>query len=443
MSDLLRKRIDTGRAEIFLLELLTVSLPFSFEVSISDSSRLFFPTEPLMVALLLVVAAGLLLRRGSASAFITKDSRIVIPFAAALILGTLFSTQIGVSLKFTAINLLYITVFFLILHRHLVTRPNLFQHLVLLYTAGFIAISLLAVYRYSQMGWNPAVVKALFRPFYKDHTIFGATAAMLTAFWLSYPRSGKFLTPVLLQWVTGILLAGAVFMSYSRAAILSLLVFVLVRLLFYLKVRPWQIGSVAMLLLLYLFINRGTVSDRINANRHDSGNRQSDLVDHTLSVTNINTDVSNRERLNRWTSGISMFAARPVTGFGPGTYQFAYIPFQNPEYMTRLSVTDPGHIPENSGGTAHSEYILSMSETGIPGIAAWLVMLASIAAMAFRAAAAKVQNRMVIAGVATLSTYIFHAFFNNFLNTDKFAFLFWGILAWTGIHSLKQLKDEQ
>jgi hypothetical protein len=266
---------------------------------------------------------------------------------------------------------------------------------------------------------------------------------MLTAFWLSYPRSGKFLTPVLLQWFTGILLAGAVFMSYSRAAILSLLVFVLVRLLFYLKVRPWQIGSVAMLLLLYLFINRGTVSDRINANRHDSGNRQSDLVDHTLSVTNINTDVSNRERLNRWTSGISMFAARPVTGFGPGTYQFAYIPFQNPEYMTRLSVTDPGHIPENSGGTAHSEYILSMSETGIPGIAAWLVMLASIAAMAFRAAAAKVQNRMVIAGVATLSTYIFHAFFNNFLNTDKFAFLFWGILAWTGIHSLKQLKDEQ
>ncbi len=32
--------------------------------------------------------------------------------------------------------------------------------------------------------------------------------------------------------------------------------------------------------------------------------------------------------------------------------------------------------------------------------------------------------------LVALSTYFFHALVNNFLTTDKFAFLFWGTAAW-------------
>lgn len=442
MSGSLAPRIDLRRIQLILIELLAVTLPFSFELGITNTSRIFFPTEPLMIVLVVIVLAGLLLERGSQSGLFTWHSAIVLPFAAALILGTLFSTLIWVSIKFTAVNLLYLFIFFLVIRMHLVSRPELFRRLVLLYTAGFLLIGILALYRYSLYDWNPVVVKVLFQPFYKDHTLFGATGALLAAFWLSYPGRGRYLTPLLLQRGLGVVLAGAVFLSYSRAAILSLGVFALFRLLFALRARLWQLGIITAVVLIYLFINRDMVAEKINTNRHDSGNRQSDLVDHTLSAANINTDVSNRERLNRWTAGLSMFKSRPGTGFGPGTFQFAYIPFQKPRYMTRLSVTDPLHIPENSGGTAHSEYILSLSETGIPGILAWLALVGALVAMAFRTASVGSAQELVTTGFAAVSTYLFHGFFNNFLNTDKFAFLFWGVIAWMTVNAIKSRKHE-
>ena len=435
-------KIDLTRLQLFLLELLAVTLPFSFEAEISTGSRMFLPTEPLMIFLFLVVAADLLLRRGSLATYLPAGSAMVLPFAAALLLASLFSTMPAISAKFTAVNLLYLMVFFVVLGRQLRLVPGLFPRLVLLYSAGFVMIGLLGLYRYGQYNWNPAVVKAIFQPFYKDHTIFGATAALLCGFWLGFPGTGPLLTPKLLRILAGLLMAGAVFLSYSRAALLSLGVFAVVRILVAMRIRIWQLGSVTLLLLVYLFIHRDRIAEKISANRHDSGNRQTDLVDHTLSATNINTDVSNRERLNRWVSGLSMFTARPLTGFGPGTYQFAYIAYQDPTFMTRLSVTDPLHIPENSGGTAHSEYILSLSESGIPGIVGWLVLIAFLLRMAFSPSSGHPGQTMAAAGFAALSTYLFHAFFNNFLTTDKFAFLFWGTAAWISFNYFESNKDE-
>ena len=51
--------------------------------------------------------------------------------------------------------------------------------------------------------------------------------------------------------------------------------------------------------------------------------------------------------------------------------------------MNRLSVKDPWHIPENSGGTAHSEYILALSETGILGFIAFILAISRWAWLAF------------------------------------------------------------
>jgi hypothetical protein len=40
------------------------------------------------------------------------------------------------------------------------------------------------------------------------------------------------------------------------------------------------------------------------------------------------------------------------------------------------------------------------------------------------------QRKNILIAFAVLSSYLFHGAFNNFLNTDKFAFLFWGFAAW-------------
>jgi len=42
-----------------------------------------------------------------------------------------------------------------------------------------------------------------------------------------------------------------------------------------------------------------------------------------------------------------------------------------------------------------------------------------------------------------LSTYLFHALFNNFLTTDKFAFLCWGTAAWLVAGYQNHKEDEK
>ena len=48
-----------------------------------------------------------------------------------------------------------------------------------------------------------------------------------------------------------------------------------------------------------------------------------------------------------------MFEERPLFGFGPGTYQFTYIPFQEKSLENRLTVRNPDSPPQGSGGSAH------------------------------------------------------------------------------------------
>ena len=79
-------------------------------------------------------------------------------------------------------------------------------------------------------------------------------------------------------------------------------------------------------------------------------------------MSNITTDASNLERINRWKSALRLFAERPTLGWGPGTYQFEYASYQNYYEKTIIST--------NSGnkGNAHSEYLSILAESGWPGL---------------------------------------------------------------------------
>ena len=67
----------------------------------------------------------------------------------------------------------------------------------------------------------------------------------------------------------------------------------------------------------------------MSRNSQDSSGK---LVEHLQSISNISTDASNVERLNRWVSAFGMIKEKPLVGWGPGTYQFEYAPFQKGKY---------------------------------------------------------------------------------------------------------------
>ena len=149
-------------------------------------------------------------------------------------------------------------------------------------------------------------------------------------------------------------------------------------------------------------------------------------MEHLQSISNISTDASNVERLNRWNSAFGMIEERPILGWGPGTYQFVYAPFQNSQYHTIIT-TNLG-----DGGNAHSEYIGPCAETGFVGLATVLALVITslyYGLMTYRLSRNRTVRILSLSATLALITYFIHGTMNNFLDTDKLSLPFWGLFA--------------
>lgn len=425
--ELLRRQKDDPQAIIMLS--VAFLLPFSVKVPLAFSAMLRVPTEPLIaLAALLMLAEAFRSRARFRDIFFKKELLWLAPLLLAFLLSTPFSEMLVVSLKFTAVNVLYILVFFVLMMRLSERQPDLFPRMLLFYGMGLLAVWLWSVYQYWQYGWNPVVMRGIFKPFFNDHTIFGASAALLAAFWLGMARMRHPKKIKIIYFLMGLTFVGLVVFSTSRAAFLSLFFCLFVMLL--LKLKPLHIAALLLVAVAAVLVFQQPLVNRLQRMEASSSDHDVSLQERTLSAANISTDVSNLERMNRWLSAWRMFRERPLTGFGPGTYQFTYIPYQDPALMNRLTVTDHHDVPEGSGGTAHNEYLLAMSEMGIMGLLGWLVLIGRWVFVAFSTRKTHPHRMEIVVAFAALATYLFHAMFNNFLTTDKFAFLFWGSAAW-------------
>ena len=175
----------------------------------------------------------------------------------------------------------------------------------------------------------------------------------------------------------------------------------------------------------------------LEKNRQDSSN---DLVEQLYSMTNISTDASNLERINRWNCAIRMFQEKPILGFGPATYMFQYAPYQISSEKTIIS-TNFGEV-----GNAHSEYLGALAESGLLGALSYLLILIAITATAFKIyhrAKEREIRRLAMAIFLGLSTYFVHGFLNNFLDIDKFSLVFWGFAAFLVALDVFYLENQE
>lgn len=219
------------------------------------------------------------------------------------------------------------------------------------------------------------------------------------------------------------LLCTGLFFSYCRAAWISVVgavgVYVLIRI--GMKVK-WMILLFA-LGVGGFFAYQGEVLYSLEKNTQDSSYT---LADQVKSISNISTDASNLERLNRWAAALRMWGERPVTGTGPGTYQFLYASYQRSYQLSTIS-TNSGDL-----GNAHSEYIGPLTEQGVPGallVAAVFLATFVTGVRVYRTAKDPAVGRMALAFTLSLLTYYVHGVFNNFLDTDKLSVPFWAFTA--------------
>jgi O-antigen ligase len=235
-------------------------------------------------------------------------------------------------------------------------------------------------------------------------------------------RRTNLLLRVLISIAFVILTVGLV-LSYTRAAWISIIGAAGILALMLLRVKLRTILMALPFAGVLLFLSWEDIQVSLQRNKQESSDK---LEEHVGSISNVSSDASNLERLNRWNCAWEMFKERPLVGWGPGTYQFVYAPFQRSKDRTIISTN------QGDGGNAHSEYLGPLCEQGVLGMALVIALLLSVSSLAFRLFQ-ELQNRDIRVLIAMaylgLMTYFIHGVLNNYLDTDKASIPFWGFMA--------------
>ena len=280
---------------------------------------------------------------------------------------------------------------------------------------------------HAQFGFSRSASYGISWPFFPDHGMYAAAIAygvfvlLIYAFYVRQFGMPISAGPVILMLL--LVLLFAIVVSFTRATWLSLIVAVGAWLLTRFRVKFYWIviafitaGSIG-------FIKQNDIQYSLEANKQGSSD---ELEGHVKSVSNISTDPSNLERINRWKCAARMVSERPIFGFGPGTYVFQYAPFQKSSELTIIS-THAGDL-----GDAHSEYFSAMSETGFLGMFFWLGIVFATLSTAFniiystKSLKIKLTTYMIFLG---LVAYHSHAVLNNYSQYDKLAVPLWAFTA--------------
>lgn len=329
-----------------------------------------------------------------------------------------------VSFKFLLVRIWFITGFYLLGIKLFEDKQNI-SRFVWIYIAGLLIIIAYTIFRHAGYGLlNKKAAHWVMTPFFNDHTSYGAVLAMFIPFFTFFsfskyvPRKGKWLSRVVL-----LILFVAFILSYTRAAWLSLIfavgVWILIRL--HIRFKTMIITLVSVVAIVFLFQKQ--IVEYLEKNEDESS---SNLIEHFSSMSNITSDASNLERLNRWGAAIRMFKERPVFGFGPGTYMFKYAPYQLSKDRTIIS-TNMGDL-----GNAHSEYLGPLAESGLMGMLTFILFIIVVlytAVNTYTRLDDGYLKGVVLMAFLGLVTYYAHGFMNNFLDTDKAAVPFWGFTA--------------
>lgn len=407
-----------------LIYIIVFFTPLSLNVEIDNFAALNLPTEPLIFGAMLIFFFRLLYEGGFDRKVLLHPVTLAIIFHLIWLFITCFtSTMPFVSFKFFLARLWFVVVFYFLVSQLFIYKKNI-HRFIWLFGITLAAVVVYSVFGLFQYGFQKQSLYWIMDPFFKDHTIYGAVLALVFPLYFAFAFDNTYSRTKRLYglFLFTLLLLGIV-LSYTRATWLSLFGAMGIYLLFLFKIRWHYVLLMAVGVLLIAFSFQTEIMMKLGKNKQSSSER---IDEHLKSVSNIRSDASNMERINRWASAIRMFQDKPITGFGPGTYKFQYAPYQRS--------TETTYVSTNSGtmGNAHSEYLGPLSESGLPGmlsvIMLFLLTIYTASRVYINSKMAWVR-RLGIASIIGLCTYYLHGFLNNFLDSDKAAVPFFAMTA--------------
>ena len=287
--------------------------------------------------------------------------------------------------------------------------------------AFFFSAVIIAVYslgKHSVSGFSDATANDSMRPFFQEHGSYSAHLSIVLglAIGLSFGTGGRFWLRRFAVFVSIILFVGII-LSYTRAAYLGLgammLFFLVIKSKELFTFRSFLGISIIAIILTLFMINLGV---------------QTTMQKTTVSIADVERNLSNLERFNRWMAALHMIQAHPILGVGYGTYPIMYEKYKDVRYLTPIS---------DFVGWAHNDYLTYCAEAGVFALLSWLFFLFTTFRLGiinyFRTQDEFLRN-LILGCLGGLLTYVVHAMFNDFLQLDKVAVPFWvaiGLVALT------------
>jgi len=413
------------RADL-LLYFMAFITPFSIEFSDQKINLgLSIPSEIIMVLLSFLFFIRLFYDIRLERKIVFHPVSIVIYIYLAWMLITSITSEMPlVSFKFLASKIWFITAcYFCVIQliRNDVKKAVTFMNC---YALALGIVILITTAKFAMQGFSKHNMHWIMNPFYNDHTAYGAAIAFFIPLVIALLAiDGKTIWKKIYYCFLTLVLFMGLFLSYCRAAWLSVMVAFLVYIVVKMRIKlSWLVLGLALLFsTLYFFSD--DILYRMGRNTQDSSG---EFVEHLTSMSNIKTDASNVERINRWVAAFGMIEDRPVVGWGPGTYQFVYAGYQKGKYKTIIS-TNFG-----TGGNAHSEFIGPCAEMGFPGAVIVIILMITIIYTGIKAyirTPNKTLKILSLFSTIALISYYVHGIMNNFLDTDKLSLPFWAAMA--------------
>ena len=411
-------RFETGMLSIALLT------PFAINMTLMPGMELSMPVEPMMILFTLIFFFRVLVAHNYDLRLLRHPVSLLLMASVAWMIITSCTSQLPwVSFKYTLARIWFVVPFFFA-NAQIFSNRRRIHEFFWAYAIGLGVVILIATAKTLGNFSDLQTLHRVMKPFFNDHTAYGCVIALFlpAAFYFIFSKGHTGWRRVLTLLLFALLCVG-LFFSYCRAAWLSVLgaigVYVLIRLgmKVHWMVLLFGIGVGA------FFMYQSEVLYQLGKNKQDSSY---DLAGQVKSISNISTDASNLERLNRWASAMRLWKEHPMLGCGPGTYQFLYGSHQRSYQLSTIS-TNAGDL-----GNAHSEYIGPMTEQGLPGVllvAALFLTTFATGVRLYRTAKDPEVGRMALAFTLSLLTYYIHGVFNNFLDTDKLSVPFWAFTA--------------
>ena len=409
--------------KVLLLTAFTVPLSINLK-ALEAGLAISLPAEPLLIGIMVLFLAKMLYDGKYDKRISHHPIAIVIYCMFAWMLVTTITSEMPVvSLKFILSRLWFvIPAFFLC--AILFKKPKNIHWFIWLYIAALCIVCVYTIIHHAQFGFDGDSAHWVMTPFYNDHTAYGAALAIYLILALTYVFLPGIKTSrrLIIIGVVALLSVALVF-SNCRAAWLSVIAALAVLICVLLKIKFRWIATVVVVLVGLFLAFQNQIIDALEKNNQDASG---DLVENVQSITNISTDASNLERINRWQSAFRLFNERPVFGWGPGTYQFVYAPYQMSKEKTIIS-TNAG-----DGGNAHSEYFGPLAEQGIVG--SILVLILVIVTVyhgmkAYKRCKNRQAKTLVLGATLAFISYFVHGLLNNFMDTDKLAVPVWSLAA--------------